>query len=522
MTGRFRFRLLNVERALQEVMDWDNPSIEALWRYHLHYFDDLNAEGAEQRVGWHRELLQRWLEENPPGDGIGWDPYPTSLRIVNWVKWGLRGLRSGNERKTGEATELGSDPAKTEVGNGGALAGSNAIIPGNLEDSLAVQARWLRRRLEHHLLGNHLLANAKALIFAGCFFEGGEADRWRRRGEQLLRRELDEQILPDGGHFERSPMYHSIVLEDLLDLINLDRAYPECINAELLKSIRARLPAMLEFLAGVCHPDGEIAFFNDAAMGMAPMPAKIFDYARRLGVEWTESRDPIRYWSDSGLVRLEINDAVLLMDVGPVGPDYLPGHAHADSLSLELSLFGQRVLVNSGTSVYGKGPQRHAERSTAAHNTVEINGENSSEVWGGFRVARRARVHDVEVGETAGGELFVEAWHDGYTRLPGQPVHHRRVVLGSHRLLITDRVTGRYERAVGYFHLHPAVELDSGTDRHATLRVAGQAVVQEATPSGSISVMSDHWHPEFGVSQRSSAFRLGFDATGQATFSLVW
>ncbi|MEX0383132.1 alginate lyase family protein [Spiribacter sp. 1M153] len=519
MTGRFRFRLLNVERPLQGATDWDDPSVEALWRYHLHYFDDLNAERAEQRVGWHRALLRRWLEENPPGKGIGWDPYPTSLRMVNWVKWGLR---PGGQRETGEATELVSDSANTEVGKGGAPAESNAIIPGDLQDSLAAQARWLRRRLEHHLLGNHLLANAKALIFAGCFFEGEEADRWRRRGEQLLRRELEEQILPDGGHFERSPMYHVIVLEDLLDLINLDRAYPECINLGLLKGIRARLPAMLEFLAGACHGDGEIAFFNDAAMSMAPAPAKIFDFARRLGIKWTESSDPIRYWPDSGLVRLEANDAVLLMDVGPIGPDYLPGHAHADTLSFELSLFGQRVLVNSGTSVYGKGLQRHAERSTAAHNTVEINGENSSEVWGGFRVARRARVHGVEVSETGDGELFVEAWHDGYTRLSGQPVHHRRVVLGSHGLLTTDCITGRYGRAVGYFHLHPAVELDSGTDRHATLRVAGQAVVQEATPSGSTSVMSDHWHPEFGVSQRSSAFRLGFDATGRATFSLAW
>jgi uncharacterized heparinase superfamily protein len=519
MTGRFRFRLLNVERPLQGATDWDNPSVEALWRYHLHYFDDLNAERAEQRVDWHREVLQRWLVDNPAGEGIGWDPYPMSLRVVNWVKWALQ---SRKPRETGEATELGSDPANSEMGNGGALTESNAIIPGHLENSLAVQARWLRRRLEHHLLGNHLLANAKALIFAGCFFEGWEADRWRRRGEKILRRELNEQILPDGGHFERSPMYHSIVLEDLLDLINLDHAYPECINADLLNGIRARLPAMLEFLAGACHPDGEIAFFNDAAMGMAPTPAKIFDYARRLGVEWTESRDPIRYWPDSGLVRLETNDAVLLMDVGPIGPDYLPGHAHADSLSLELSLFGQRMLVNSGTSVYGKGPQRHAERSTAAHNTVEINGENSSEVWGGFRVARRARVHDVEVGETGDGELFIEAWHDGYIRLLGQPVHHRRVVLGSHGLLITDRVTGRYERAVGYFHLHPAVELDSGTDRYSTLRVAGEAVVQAATAYGSTSVVSDHWHPEFGVSQRSSVFRLGFDATGQATFRLAW
>jgi len=141
MTGRFRFRLLNVERELQAPRDWDDPSVAALWRYHLHYFDDLNAEGAEQRTGWNREVLQRWVVENPPGEGIGWDPYPTSLRIVNWVKWGLR--------------QRDSAKADTPTPN----------IPDDLNGSLAVQARWLWRRLEHHLLGNHLLANAKASTY---------------------------------------------------------------------------------------------------------------------------------------------------------------------------------------------------------------------------------------------------------------------------------------------------------------------------------------------------------------------
>jgi len=519
MTGRFRFRLLNLERPLQGATDWDDPSVEALWRYHLHYFDDLNAEEAAQRVGWHRVLLQRWLEENPPGKGIGWDPYPTSLRIVNWVKWGLR---SGNQWETVEATELGSDPANTEVGNGGPRTKSNAINPGDMQDSLAAQARWLRRRLEHHLLGNHLLANAKALIFAGCFFEGEEADRWRRRGEQLLRRELDEQILPDGGHFERSPMYHAIVLEDLLDLINLAHAYPDIIDAELLEGIKARLPAMLEFLAGACHPDGEIAFFNDAAMGMAPAPAKISDYARRLGIEWTESSDPIRYWPDSGLVRLEANDAVLLMDLGPIGPDYLPGHAHADSLSFELSLFGQRVLVNSGTSVYGKGPQRHAERSTAAHNTVEINGENSSEVWGGFRVARRARVHGVEVGKTPDGKLFVEGWHDGYARLKGRSIHRRRVELSNEGVSCMDNVRGAHERAVAYFHCHPSVPVATETGTRGYFTLGADRRLDWVVDGGQAAVIGGQWHPEFGLSESSETLKVRFAKSGESVFSLSW
>ncbi len=92
-------------------------------------------------------------------------------------------------------------------------------------ESLALQLRWLRRRLEYHLLGNHLLCNGKALVFGRLYFEGPEADEWLRTGLAVVERELREQILDDGAHFERSPMYHLIVLEDLLDMININCAY---------------------------------------------------------------------------------------------------------------------------------------------------------------------------------------------------------------------------------------------------------------------------------------------------------
>src|SRR5690606_25718690 len=167
MTGPGRFLLLNELHDLGET-GWDDPGIERLWRYNLHYFDDLNAEGAPDRAGWHRDLILRWIGDNPPGRGSGWEPYPLSLRMVNWIKWHLAG---------------------------------NELPPAALH-SLAVQARWLMRRLEFHLLGNHLFANAKALVFAGCFFRGDEADAWLARGLAILRREVPEQILADGGQFE--------------------------------------------------------------------------------------------------------------------------------------------------------------------------------------------------------------------------------------------------------------------------------------------------------------------------------
>jgi len=91
LLGPEHFRFLNQDHAGSRPEDWNAADRDELWLYNLHYFDDLNADGAEGRSEWHRELIARWIDENPPGTGNGWESYPLSLRIVNWIKWGLRG-----------------------------------------------------------------------------------------------------------------------------------------------------------------------------------------------------------------------------------------------------------------------------------------------------------------------------------------------------------------------------------------------------------------------------------------------
>ena len=208
-----RFRFLHSDGRVQSAADWNAPAHDKLWLYNLHYFDDLNAPGSADRTPWHRQLIDRWVHENPPGVGNGWEPYPTSLRIVNWIKWALAG---------------------------------NELAPA-WRHSLAVQTRWLRRHVEWHLLGNHLFANAKAMVFAGLYFSGDEAQEWLDKGLSILKRELPEQVLADGGHFERSPMYHSIILEDLLDMILLAGCYETCFPPP-----RQLLPA-LPYLLHPCN-----------------------------------------------------------------------------------------------------------------------------------------------------------------------------------------------------------------------------------------------------------------------------
>lgn len=449
------FRFLNEPGEVLCARDWQ-VGHELLWRYNLHYFDDLLSAEARQDPESRRELIWRWISENSPG-GVGWAPYPTSLRIVNWLKAALGGFP----------------------------------LPGAARDSLAVQARWLAGRLEWHLLGNHLLANAKALAFAGLAFEGPEADGWLRTALQLLARELPEQILADGGHFERSPMYQAIILEDLLDLLNLARAFG-VEGQPVFRELPGRIAAMRGWLAAMTHPDGRIAFFNDAAFGIAPEPAELDAYATRLGLPaLPPGAAPVTELQPSGYVRLQMGPAVALLDVAPVGPDYLPGHAHADTLSFELSLDATRVVVNGGTSVYGSGPRRQAERATRAHSTVEVDGENSSEVWSGFRVGRRARVRDLAVQQGAGA-VIVAAAHDGYAWRPGRPIHRRRWTLTPRSLSIQDRIEGRAGPAVARFHLGPDVEAGE------PLRLPGGRLVSWTT-SAPAEIAPDEWAPEFGV-----------------------
>jgi len=482
LLGPGRLRFLNETRQLDE-RGWDEPSVAKLWRYNLHYFDDLNARDAAARTSWHRELLSRWVRENPPPVGTGWEPYPTSLRIVNWIKWALRG-----------------NP-----------------LPDECVDSLAVQARWLSRRIEAHLLGNHLFANAKALVMAGLYFDGPAAAAWLDRGMKILAREIPEQILADGGQFERSTMYHALALEDLLDLCNVAATYPAAIPSSWKPTVgrwRELVGPMGQWLAAMSHPDGDISFFNDAAMKVAPRGAELDAYAGRLGVPAAMyPRRSLSLLEASGYIRAELGPAVVIMDVGPVGPDYLPAHAHADTLSFELSVYGRRLLVNSGTSHYEADAERLRQRGTAAHNTVVVDGVDSSEVWAGFRVARRARTTGLEATD-GGGTVRVQCAHDGYRRLAGRPIHKRCWSLDGTSLIVTDTLSGTFRGAQARFHLHPAIAARQlvGSVRETDLTLPGGHVIRFSVDGGTLRQEPATWHPEFGLAEPNAC--LAVDLVG--------
>jgi uncharacterized heparinase superfamily protein len=448
---------------------WSNPQLPRLWEYNLHYFDYLWA------LPWDagRELARDWIARHPLARGrVGWEPYPISLRLVNWCAW--------------------------FYGRHGERCEADAELRSELWESLWRQAEWLAAHLEFHLLGNHLLENAAALAFVGACFEGAEAETWRRRGLALLGEELAEQVLPDGGHFERSPMYQARVAYVL-------RALAWTGDAELLRCVQEPLARVLGALDRLRHPDGEIALLNDAALAIANAPGQLCVGDPPTGpfalpeTGYFGARSPEQHY--------------IVCDAAPIGPDYLPGHAHGDIFSFELSLAGRRVLVDAGVHDYEPGELRRWCRSTRAHNTVELDGEDQCEFWAAFRVARRGRPRDV-VWEDCGEGFRLESWHDGYQRLPARARHARAFRWHPQGvLLVRDTVTARRPVTVrSRLHLHPDCELLGAQDGLARLRHPGGVFAVHFAGEGELSVEPSLFCPEFGKQLESRA--LVFAARG--------
>ncbi len=462
---KLRCSFLNEAAFFKKDIDWQVPEKGRLWRYNLHYFQYLLSEsGLDAGVGL--SLIRDWLKKNPVGTPDAWDPFPLSLRLVCWAKFLFVTAAPGDELS-------------------------------EITRSMVEQTRWLTRHLEYHLLGNHLFKNGKALVFMGTCFAGSEAERWLQKGLEIIGKELDEQILDDGGHFERSPMYHSMILEDCLDLINILE------EGEYRETLVKKAGEMVAFLAAMCHPDGQISLFNDAAFGIEAEPAELFAYYTRLtgmDVRRPVGGGGVNALPDSGyFVLSQDKKNKMIIDCGPVGPEYQPGHAHCDTLSFELSVKGKRVIVDSGCYQYVDGDIRRYNRGNIGHNTVTIDNQNQSEVWSAHRCGRKAQPVGVEWGETD-GHFFFYGGHDGYKRLKGNPLHFRKVTQDDEGWLIHDTIQGQGIHAVeSRLHVHPDMSVEvNGAE--AVIRFREEVMLTVHTQPGTGIDVERGWYcPEFGI-----------------------
>ena len=368
---------------------------------------------------------------NPPRLGDAWHPYPLSTRVGNWIA---------------------------------ALTLLPALASPRLSESLWRQLRHLEWNVEDDILGNHVIRNARALVLGGVAF-GDE--RLLQHGLTLLRREVPEQVLHDGGHYERSPVYHLVVLRDLLEV---QAAAPQLWLGEAIERMRV-------FAAAVQRPDGQPPLFNDGWLDLAPR------------LDLPAPPEGLTVLRESGFAVVREGPLWLAFRCGPLAPDFLPAHVHADALSFQLWWRGEPVIVDPGTYTYEPGPERDWFRGTGAHSTVYVDGRDQFELWGAFRSGPLPRVdlHDAREG-------VLEA----SVGLPGGVRHVRRLEWGEGSVTVRDRIEGRgrhrvESRLVWAPERLAGVAADTfgaaAQDERAWIserigeRVATAATVAEATPT---------------------------------------
>ncbi len=477
------FSFLNETHQLS-VLGWDNSSLTKLWRYNLHYFDFLRQNNdTKDSFEKQKTVIHNWIRENAFGKGTGWEPYPTSLRIINWIKWHLK-------------TKGLTDNAKLSLWN---------------------QVRWLASRPEYHLLGNHLFVNAKAMLFACAFFGLDNHSTIYRKALGILTNELDEQFLDDGAHFELSPMYHALAMEDLLDLYQLYSALPASYPSN---QIIEKYKQGMNWLSCMKYENGELSHFNDCANGIAPSFKELEDLGKSIGIAISlDSESKFIHFAESGFAVFKDRNIHLIADIGQIGPDYLPGHGHADALSFELALKGHRIIVNSGTSEYGMSSERLRQRSTSAHSTIEVDHQSSSEVWSGFRVGRRASVSDIRIFED-NQVLEFSAFHDGYSRLEGSPKHRRKWQVNNDSVEIFDEVSGNRNLVQLRLYFHPEVLVDNNDNCISLSTSTGNLAT--ITSNLNCQVESTSYHDRFGSNKKNYCLVIGGSTPFSSRVTISW
>jgi uncharacterized heparinase superfamily protein len=471
--GSFTFLNQTVTFA-SRLPDWStSPDGDRLWSYNLHYFEygrDLlwayRSTGHEDYLRCLIRLIQHWIDQNPFWTAVAWEPYTISKRLISW-----------------------------------------SILLGHLHDdhlfhreclavmlaSMVQQAKFLARNVEYDVDNNHLITNARALITTGLLLTGHpQAQRWYNQGLTLLQEHAKRQILADGGHCERSLSYQMVVLQELLETSHLLKQANEPVPPDLSKATEA----LYAFLVHFVKLDGTLPMLNDTVRGYPVPTADLITVSAILlqkpkpdmgtcqtagdyldwiigANDWAtgctlpicqNSRSVALKESGYFIMRAGQGDDAhyLVFDCGLIGPRHSAAHAHADTLSFELTAFNQTLVIDPGVYEYKAGKWRDYFRSTTAHNTVTVDEQDQSVFWGSFRVAEMAEARLLHW-ESNDIYDYVEGEHNGYNRLKS-PVTHRRSIrfIKPDQWVIQDTLEtdGQVEHQYQLnFHLTPAAQV---------------------------------------------------------------
>lgn len=436
-----------------------------LWAYNLNYMDWLGQPMITFDEG------AKWIDKfirDIPNNTVGLDPYPIALRGINWIKFISVYYK-----------EIELERLK------------------NWNDSLYSQYCLLLNKLEFHLLGNHLLEDVLSVFIASLYFKDL---KFYRKSTNIIRKQLKEQILNDGAHYEQSPMYHCILLDRLLDCYNFsinNKLFPN--QNDLNDIFQDTAIKMLGHLESIRYNDGTIPLVNDSAYRIAPLPDEIFDYAKRLELNWSAIQ-----LNDCGYRRFNIGKFEGIIDVGDIKASYQPGHSHADTFNFELRIDGQPFIIDTGISTYEKNQRRQYERSTAAHNTVTVDGKDSSEVWSGFRIGNRAKITLNKDTPTK-----IEGFHNGFGK---HNLHIRTFEISEREIKISDIITGG-KGATSRLHLSPKI---NNTIINGNTITAGNSLI-EIQGAQVIAISNDFASTEYNQLKQIKVIEIQFDSNIEVT-----
>lgn len=456
--------------------NWANQEKSHLWNFNLHYLEFLiplaaayQKEKASRYYECFREYCRRWMADNQEGSGDGWHPYTISLRLTNlWIC--LDGF--------------------------GEIARTDADFLKELNNSMYAQYLHLQKKLELHLLGNHYFENLKAVVLGALYFQEPEV---YQRYRQKLQEEIKEQILPDGVHYERSPMYHKIILEDVMRIAK----GVEKTDAEWYESLKKILEKMADAAYSLERGLGHTPLFNDSGDNVA-RPLNSLLGALKAEFQILPEQKPA--FPEAGYYCLGDDRIRILLDAGIIAPDYMPGHGHCDGLSFELAWKGTPVFVNSGTGQY-QGKFRSYFRSTAAHNTVVIDGQEQSQCWGEHRVARRMT-------EVSGG--CGENWMEGSLTTCYGKKQYRRMELADGQVKIFDKAAGHAQM---YLHLAPEYHYRFWQRKIFVEKQNGEVICEIVHPwEDDVIFHADgnfiFYAPEFGAILKKQVLEFSWDGDG--------
>ena len=239
------------------------------------------------------------------------------------------------------------------------------------------------------MLANHLLANLKALIFFEVFFPNKFSTQRLKVWKKKYIHQLKEQILDDGGHYELSPMYHNIILEDLIDLRNIlqeDIDFIDSIDQTILKMLR-----WSKYLAYVSS--GLPVFFHDSCGGVSRKYRDLLEYAQNSNLKVNNNQayskaSCVKHFRNSGYIYAANKYFIVRLNCSSIACTYNPGHFHSSNLTYDVESFNEQIIVSSGLSTYTESEERNMERGDYYHPSITQNKQSHSQIWKSFRMGK--------------------------------------------------------------------------------------------------------------------------------------